>query len=192
MVKVGFIVEGDTEKILVESDNFKKWLINSDIELIRPVLNAKGGGNLLPENIDPMIVQLKQNQAEFIVILTDLEYETSEESVKNRISNPHTNLIFVAIKAIEAWFLADSSAMNKWLEVDSFYEERPEQTPDLPWERLKEIARDLDKRGPGSSKPAFAKKMVNYYDFQFNQSASHANCPSAKRFHDGLLALANN
>lgn len=179
MVKVGFIVEGDTEKVLVESDKFKQSLIDSNIELIRPVLNAKGGGNLLLENIDPMVLQLKQNQAEFIVILTDLEYEISEVLVRNRIVNQHTDLIFVAIKAIEAWFLADSNAMNKWLKIDNFYEELPEETPDLPWERLKEIAKELNKRGPGSNKLAFAKRMVKHYDFQFKQSALHANCSSA-------------
>ena len=49
MVKIGFIVEGDCEKIFIESDNFKNWANMQGIEICSPVVNAKGGGNLLPQ-----------------------------------------------------------------------------------------------------------------------------------------------
>ncbi|PTQ87123.1 hypothetical protein [Agitococcus lubricus] len=49
MVKVGFIVEGDTEKLIVESPAFVAWLVANGITLVNPVVNAKGGGNLLPQ-----------------------------------------------------------------------------------------------------------------------------------------------
>ncbi len=51
MVKVGFIVEGDTEKVIVESPAFSAWLTANGITLCHPVIDAKGGGNLLPQNI---------------------------------------------------------------------------------------------------------------------------------------------
>ena len=38
--------------------------------------------------------------------------------------------------ALEAWFLADSQAMNAWLKIDDFHEPQREATPDKPWERI--------------------------------------------------------
>lgn len=190
MVKVGFIVEGGTEKILVESLGFNTWLQQHGIELIHPVIDAEGSGNLLPKNIEPMIRQLQAHNPNHIVILTDLERDPSIAEVKRRIGTEHTDLIFVAVKAIESWFLADTDAMIKWLKVDSFYENLPEQTPDLPWDRLKEISSNLNKKGPGSSKPVFAKRMVKHNGFMIANAAQHLNCPSAKFFIDGLNALA--
>lgn len=189
MVKVGFIVEGDTEKIIIESATFKHWAMSQGLEVCTPVINATGGGNLLPHNIGPMVKQLQQNNSNHIVILTDLEEKPSEDIVRERIGTTHTDLVFIAVKAIEAWFLADSAALKEWLKVDQIIEEKPEQTTGLPWIRLKEIAKSLEKRGPGSSKPGFAKLMVNEYGFSIEKAAQHPACPSAKRFHDGLINL---
>ena len=189
MVRVGFIVEGDTERIIIESAIFKQWAKTQGLEVCTPVIDAKGGGNLLPQNIVPMVNQLQQSNPNHIVILTDLEEEPSEATVRQRIGTAHTSLIFIAVKAIEAWFLADSAALKKWLEVEQIFEEKPEQTIGLPWIRLKEVAVSFKKQGPGSSKPGFAKRMVNHYGFSIEKAAQHPACPSAKRFHDGLIAL---
>lgn len=42
MVKVGFIVEGDCEKIIIESPQFKQFLLSCGFELVTPVINAAG------------------------------------------------------------------------------------------------------------------------------------------------------
>jgi len=186
MVKVGFIVEGATEKIIIESENFNLWLKSNDIELVSPVMDAKGGGNLLPKYIEPMIAQLKRNDAQHIAVLTDLEHEESVQAVIDRITNDNVNSISVAVKAIEAWFLADTQAMNKWLGKDDFYENEPENTADLPWSRLKQITSDLGLRGPGN-KVTFTKKMVNHYGYTIENSSTHANCQSAKLFLNDLM-----
>jgi hypothetical protein len=191
VVKIGFIVEGDTEKIVIESDTFQKWAKTQGIEICSPVLNAKGSGNLLPQNIEPMIVQLQRAKPNHIVILTDLEYEPNEDAVRNRIGTTHTELIFVAVKAIEAWFLADTHALKKWLKID-VTEYQPENTEQMPWDRLKAIAVELGQRGTGDSKPAFAKRMVKHYEFSMASAAQHPNCPSAKKFHNGLIELGLN
>ncbi|WP_255557138.1 hypothetical protein [Sodalis sp. dw_96] len=44
MVKVGFIVEGDSERTIIESAIFKQFLKDHDFELVRPVIDAKEGG----------------------------------------------------------------------------------------------------------------------------------------------------
>jgi len=190
VVKLGFIVEGSTEKILIESPRFSLWLSQQGLELVKPVIDAKGGGNLLPKYLEPMVSTLNAVNADHIIILTDLENQVDIGGVKQRLANEYTDLIFIAVKAIEAWFLADSLAMQQWLKEEGFYEAQPEETVDLPWDRLSEIADELNKRGTGKSKPAFAKKMVKHYEFEIKNAAAHLNCPSADFFCTGLVALA--
>lgn len=179
MVKVGFIVEGASERIVVESEMFRHLCRLAGFELVTPVVDAQGGGNLLPQNIDAFISRLENADAQHIFVLTDLEDEASVTDVRDRISDARINTTFVAVKALEAWYLADTKAMNNWLGISDFYEENPEATADKPWNRLKEIAADLGKRGPGN-KVAFTKKLVKHWEFSLERAASHPNCPSAK------------
>ena len=60
MVKVGFIVEGESEKLVVESPMFQQWLHDHDCTLVTPVIDAKGGGNLLPQQALILFHQLLQ------------------------------------------------------------------------------------------------------------------------------------
>lgn len=189
MVKVGFIVEGDTEKILIESDRFKAFARNNGLEVCSPVIDAKGGGNLLPQNISQSVARLRMANVGHIVILTDLETAPDVEAVKARIGSLHTNLIFVAVKAIEAWFLADTQALRRWLRMADVFEAAPEETPEMPWERLKALATEKGARGPGNSKPIFARNMCKHHGFDLAQAALHPACPSAKLFHDALVKL---
>lgn len=189
MVRIGFIVEGDTEKILIDSKSFRAWAKTQGIEICTPVIDAKGGGNLLPQNIEPMLNQLRRQSPDHIVILTDLEDAPNQEAVRQRIKSTNITLVFIAVKAIEAWFLADSFALQKWLGLDQVYEPKPEETPGMPWLRIKALAAELNKRGPGSTKNAFAKRMVDSYGFSIANAAQHPECPSAKSFYDGLVGL---
>ena len=190
MVRLGFIVEGDSEKILVESAGFKSWANAQGLEICSPVINAKGGGNLLPHHMGPMLTQLARTAPDHIVVLTDLEDASDVAAVKARITDTHTQLIFVAVKALEAWFLADTQAMRSWLKQPEFLELTPEQTPGMPWDRLKDIANEHGARGPGSSKVIFAKKFCREHNYQISNAAGHPACQSAKVFHDTLIGLA--
>ncbi len=189
MVKIGFIVEGDTEKIIIESAAFNAWLTAQNISLCHPVIDAKGGGNLLPQNIGAMISTLRSKQVDYIVILTDLEDEASPAVVRSRIGSADTPHIFVAVKAIEAWFLADTLALQKWLGINDIVEDKPEETIGKPWDRLKELAQHHQKPGPGGSKPNFAKKMTKHFGFTTATAAQHPHCPSVKEFCDSLIVL---
>ncbi|MCK5741528.1 MAG: hypothetical protein KAH48_04865 [Chlorobi bacterium] len=188
MVKIGFIVEGDTEKIILDSKYFKKFCKSIEIEIAEPVIDAEGSGNLLPKNIDNYIQKIRQSQPQKIVVLTDLEEEASVLKVRKRINSQDIDIVFVAVKAIESWFLADTVALASWLKVDSVYEEKPEETQNLPWDRLKELAKENKARGTGPSKPTFAKRFINNHNFSIERAAKHSNCPSAKEFYDTLLA----
>jgi len=179
MVKVGFIVEGDSESIIVNSPAFVSLLQMRGFELITPVINAEGGGNLLPKYVERFVERLQKAGAEKICILTDLEDAVSTDEVRERIFHHKVDISFIAVRAIEAWFLADSPAMKKWLTVEAFNEEHPEATLAMPWNRLKEIANQLSKQGPGGSKAAFARRMVTHYGFTVTQAAKHPGCQSA-------------
>ncbi|MFW2176741.1 MULTISPECIES: hypothetical protein [unclassified Moraxella] len=184
MVKVGFIVEGETEKIIIESEQFRAFLQKHGYELIDPVVNAKGGGNLLPKNIEPSIKAIEQGQPDKIFVLTDLENNASIADVRQRIYHAKIELVFVAVKAIEAWFLADTQAMKKFLKSENFaLETYPEQTVTMPFDRIKEIIMQLKVRGIGS-KVLLAKQMTKHHGFSIENSANHPNCPSAKELVD--------
>lgn len=122
MVKIGFIVEGKCEKIVVESETFKNLLQKNGFELIEPVIDANGAGNLLPENIEPFIDVLETMEAERLYILTDSDGLPIKE-VKERIRHTKIAAYFIAVKAIEAWFLADTQAMKKFYNL-SILEEK--------------------------------------------------------------------
>ncbi len=190
MVRIGFIVEGGSEKVIVESKQFRDWLHQNGIELVFPVIDAKGGGNLLPKNIEPLVGRFRSLGVDHICVLTDLEEEPNAQTVKNRIENSNVSFVFVAVKALEGWYLADTEAMNKWLKESDFYEEFPELTHSKPWDRLKEIAQNLNRTGPGN-KISFAKKMVKYFNFQISSSAQHNNCDSAKELIRELRSIGN-
>lgn len=179
MVKVGFIVEGDSEKIVIESEKFKNFLQKNGFKLTEPVIDAKGVGNLLPDNIEPYIDRLEKAGVKKLYILTDSDGNDIEE-VKNRVKHEKITTCFIAVKALEAWFLADTQAMRMFLQDNDFEEEYPEKTQVMPWDRIKEIAKATkDARGPGS-KVTFAKNMTKHWDFSIENAAKHPNCPSAK------------
>lgn len=190
VVRVGFIVEGKTEAMVINSDAFKQWLAQQGLELCRPALDAKGGGNLLPQNLGELVNVINAHAPQYIVILTDLEDAVSTDVIRQRIGTEYTHLVFVAVKAIEAWFLADTMALNSWLKTQGVVEAAPEQTPDMPWEQLKAIAAAQQARGPGT-KASFTKQYIKYHGFDVARAAQHPNCPSVVQFCRGVSALAN-
>jgi hypothetical protein len=137
-----------------------------------------------------MVARLAVGKPDHIVVLTDLEREPDEAAVRQRITEQHTPLIFVAVKALEAWFLADTTAMCRWLKVDTFHEPAPEATPGMPWDHLRTVAQQHQARGPGPSKVLFARNFCDRQGYQLARAASHGACPSARAFHDALIGLA--
>jgi hypothetical protein len=192
MVKVGFVVEGYCEKIFLESLNFRCWAKQHQIEICDPIINARGGGNLCPKTIEASITECRVLASpEKIMVLTDLECEACITVVKARIGDENVDQIVVAKKALEAWFLADIVAMRAWLKNEDFPGElTPEETPDMPWERLKDIAKNYHekRRGPGNKK-LFTKYLMKHFDFSIERAAKHPGCPSAKYFLEKLQKL---
>jgi hypothetical protein len=193
MVKVGFVVEGYCEKILLESSNFRDWAEQNSIQICDPIINACGGGNLCQKNIEASITECRLlANPDKIMVLTDLECDPCVTATKARIGNGTIDQIIVAKKALEAWFMADTEAMRRWFKNDDFQgEPKPENTLGMPWDSLKEIARNhhKEKRGPGTRKTSFAKTMINLFGFSIERAANHPNCSSAKYFLEQLRIL---
>lgn len=194
MVTVGFVVEGASEKRLVESELFQQWLREDcNLEVVDPVVNAAGGGNMCSRNIGVLVGSLRMEaKPDKVVVLADLDPETCAPCVQARkeiIGSQDIDLIAIAKKALESWFLADTEAMRRWLGDDTFYEAAPETSAGMPWDRLKELGRKSG-QGPGT-KSSFSRKFVLRHEFDVRRAAQHAQCPSARYFVERICALGN-
>jgi hypothetical protein len=178
MVKVGFICEGETEKIIVDSVGFKNILAQNNLQLVNAI-DATGNGNLLPKNIFPFIESLKDDGAEKIFILTDLDEDLCIIKTKERINAPETVIVIISVKQIEAWFLADSVTLSKVFGKE--YQFNFPENENYPREKLREIFIKETGRGIGPSKPGFAKRFLNE-GLSISNAANHQHCNSAKYF----------
>lgn len=192
MVKVGFIVEGNTEKVIVNSPQFKAFLNNIGLSIVDPVIDAKGNGNLLPQNIEPYIVLLKGKSADKIIVITDADNNTVNQ-VKKRImpksASYRIDEIVVAVKAFEAWFLACEELMRTVLCIPDFSINKPEETPEAPFDYIKNLTASKQVPGPGT-KVTFAKRVLRH-GFSLQTAASHPHCPSATSFLNYLNQIAS-
>lgn len=194
MVTVGFVVEGASEKRLVESELFQKWLREDcNLEVVEPVVDAAGNGNMCSRNIETFVNNLRTSKnPDKVVVLADLDPDTCAPCVQKRkeiIGSQGIDLVVIAKKAMESWFLADTKAMRQWLEDSTFCETHPETLTEMPWDRLKEL-RTKQGRGPGS-KPSFARKFIHVHGFDVRRAARHSQCPSARYFVEHLCELGN-
>ena len=195
MVTVGFVVEGASEKRLVESELFRKWLREDcNLEVVDPVVDAAGNGNMCSRNIEPFVNNLRTiANPNKVVVLADLDPDTCAPCVQKRkeiIGFQGIDLITIAKKAMESWFLADTKAMRQWLGDDTFYEIHPETLDEMPWDRLKKL-RTQKGRGPGATRLSFARKIIRVHGFDIRRAAQHSQCPSARYFVEHLCALGN-
>jgi hypothetical protein len=189
MVNVGFICEGDTEVKIVKSDAFQAILAANGLRCVSPIQDADGNGNLLPHNITEKRQVLTKNGATHIVILIDQDNDTSITATRQRIGDYPDQHTVIAVRAAEAWFLADSATISIMLEIP-FHLDHPEQEID-PFETIRQLFIEKNGRGVGT-KPILARRMLKY-GFSIERAAAHPNCPSAHYFLTKLqtLALAN-
>jgi hypothetical protein len=190
VVNIGFICEGYTELFILESDSFKSILNSLKLKSVG-VINVEGNGNLLPQNIKIHQKNLFEKGASLIFVLTDLDKDQCISKTRLRITESKNQIIIVAVKQIESWFLADISTMNLIFKGNYSFE-NPE-SEDIPIETIRKIYFDKFKRGlvGRDEKKKLAKKMIDN-GFSIQNAASHPNCPSAKYFLNHLQSIANN
>ena len=189
MLKLGFIVEGDTERILLESDNFRSLLAELKLDYIPQVINVEGNGNLLPHNLKEHSQVLMDKGATRIVILTDLDKEACITKTKERIQPLENHIVIISIKQIEAWFLADTEAMRILFSDDTFEEQYPESHL-VPFDEISRIKLFKVGRGIGKSKIKLANILIKHTNFSIKRAAEHPNCGSSKYFIEKLKTLS--
>lgn len=193
VVRVGFVVEGHSEKVLVESETFRRWLDKQELKLVDPVVVAGGQRQLEKGTTSGMglasLLRKRSANLDRLVVLADLDPSETVPCIterRNRVDSEAIDLVVIARKAIESWFLADTRAMRSWTNDESYCETHPEATPNMPWDRMKEV-------GPvrrGRSKVLFAKRLITEHGFDVVQAAKHPRCPTARYFVERVSALA--
>lgn len=186
MVKVGFLCEGKTEVKFVRSEKFQDCLRRIGIEAVEPVLDAKGGGNLLPDNSKEFLETLWSNGAQKIVVLTDLDEDACITLTKQRISASDDKVVIVAVRTIESWFLADSETLS-FLLKQKFEFDYPEKE-EIPFMTMRNVFLEKQNREIGD-KEILAARMLKY-GFSLENAANHPSCPSATYFLNKLQQLA--
>jgi len=187
-LRIGFICEGKTEKNVIESDSFQQWLRQQDFDCILPVIDAKGNGNLLPQRIDVLRQELLDQKAEKIFVITDLDVDNCITSTRQRITERDDQIIIVAVRQIESWFLSDTPTLQYLFGDYTFVIDKPEQDIN-PFLTLQQLLLTKTKRGVGS-KNILVSRMLKY-GFTVERAAEHPNCPSARYFLDKLQTLAS-
>ena len=187
MVNIGFICEGYTELFILKSENFKSILVEFNLNLVG-IVNVEGNGNLLPQNIDRHRQNLIRDGAEIIFILTDLDEDQCITKTRLRITEKENQHIIIAVKQIEAWFLADTNTMKSILK-GNFLFDYPEKEI-IPFETIRKIYFDKFLKGivGTDQKKKLAQKMLEA-GFSVQNAANHPNCPSALYFLDKLKSI---
>ena len=192
MMKIGFICEGLSDRKFLESEKFNHFLFGIGLDCVN-VIDAEGSGNLLPHNISGYIQRLEQLGAEKIVILTDLDADACITMTKQRINARPEDIVLVAVKELESWFLASTTTMRKLLNDDAFYFEFPEKEADS-FEQIRQLK--FNKTGSGITKGAGGKrKLISILltlGLDIRQAATHENCYSAKYFVQKLSSISSN
>lgn len=200
MVTIGFIVEGDSEAILVKSEGFICFLNNLKLHCSKElVINAGGKFNLYNPNADfskigirvtGWIETLKAKGAELIFIL--LDFDDSDDSFtlfKQKVCHHESNVIVIAKQELEAWYLADTAALNNYLGTTDLAIENPESFLN-PLDELKRLRHLYSNKGIADKK--FLTKHFIRSGFSLKNAADHSNCHSAKYFLHKLIAIVAN
>jgi hypothetical protein len=189
VVTLGFIVEGGSEKIILESPAFREYMQKNGFAFIPDVIDIEGGGKLLPEHREESVQILKDKGATHILILADLEDAPCITSVIEKIAPGENQDVVISKKTLEAWYLADTAALHRFLGSTEYSCEYPESyLPAL--EEIKRVRLLINKQGV-SNKKILARKMLKS-QFTIENAAAHQNCPSAKYFLQKIKALSQN
>jgi len=189
MVKVGFLVEGGCERIVLKSAAFQSFLAEKLIQPIGDVIDMDGKGNLQvsSKRMQSQVKALRDLGADWIVVLRDMDNAASFDSVKAEVYIANDITVCMAVQELEAWFVADSDTLSILFNT-SFHYEEPE-TILKPATFLHDQRMHYTQRGI-KDKKGFAATMINK-GFSIERAAGHPNCPSARYFLNKLQTLAS-
>jgi hypothetical protein len=196
LVKIGFIVEGPSDAKIIRSPAFSKLLRQNNLELVDIIVpegkthffHPKAVFEQIQPKVESYIKRLESKGAAIIIfwIDQDEEEEPCFTSVKSKIPHRENNLILICKRSLEAWYIADSTAMSSLLgEVYHFAE--PETLMN-PFETVRTLLKEKLNRGVGD-KILLANKILSH-GFSITNAAAHPNCSSARYFITKLQSLS--
>ena len=197
MVTVGFIVEGDSEAILLKDDSFLSFLQSININCNKDlVINAGGKNNLYHPHADFSAIErkvkgwvetLKDKGASVIFFLIDFDNsDPCFTQFKSKVYHYPQNIIVIAKQALEAWYLADHIALSAYLQQNILPVKQPE-LPLSPFEEIKKLKLQYKNRSIADKK--FLTKDMIRSGFALTNAAAHPECLSAQYFLSKLNAL---
>ncbi|RLD59623.1 MAG: hypothetical protein DRJ05_06145 [Bacteroidetes bacterium] len=194
MVKIGLIVEGNSELIVYKSPSFIKVLDGFNLSLLKVVTPGGRPNFFRKEQIEKYCNELFDEGADKVFLIIDKETgNASLSEIKEKIYNCNTEnqILIIQVMTLESWFLADSVALSKAFKK-KFSFDYPEKV-DNPYLVLKNefISKTGIGLGPKESTMP-AQKMVRKFGFSIENVAKHPNCPSAKYFLKKLSELNPN
>ncbi len=182
-------MEGPSDKIFFESEQFRNYLKELTINFIPEVINANGNGNLLPKNINEFTESLIAKGATHIFIITDLDADKCVTLTKERIKPLAIHKCIVVKKDIEAWFLADSKTMSLFLGKQNFVCENPESIIN-PFNEIHRLKMEYQSKGIGTHKIRLANMLVNL-GLSFQNILKHNNATSVNYFNSKLKEISH-
>ena len=189
MVKIGFIVEGGCEKIILKAIEFQTYLKDHQIQQVGDVIDMDGKGNLKYSSLrmNTQIQLLRDAGAEWIIVLRDMDNADSFNAVRGEVYRADDVQVCIAVQELEAWFLADSKTLSVLFQNDFKYD-LPEAVL-KPFDLLVSLRKHYTGRGIGDKK-VFARTMLAS-GFTIENAAQHPNCSSARYFLTKLQTLAS-
>ena len=191
MVKIGFVVEDDAMRLVIESMSFTHIIESLGIESVG-VFSADGRDWFRHKNekINSFMMIFQQSGADYIYFLMDLEDDSCITLSKKKIYKYSDNQVsIVVVKAIESWFLADSQTLSSIFNQEYYYS-NPELMDATPFDTLREEFIRLTGRGIGKRRNLHTKMMISN-GFSVVNAASHTDCRSAKYFINSLKENRN-
>ncbi len=193
MVRVGFIVEGTSDFIILKSDKFQNLLkYKLDIETEESLIRIARSQSRLKKNFVSLVRNLQKQNVDYIFTLVD--QDDKEEHRKNRKYTPpdcpitvvneirnfrdnknyvfNENTFVIMTREMEAWFLADA-------EMNFNYDGNVEEILNPS---------DLVGKQLGTSDHI---RIANKVKERFSLIRASENSKSAKRFLDKLEQISN-
>ena len=121
--KVGFIVEGPSDKPVVEA-------LIKGMDFI-PIIRIAGGSKILTAS-EWITSRLYEAGAEKVIALVDShchpDIETFEKKVKEKMGRIKGLTLCIVIHAIESWMLSDEKALGNYLHSEVPHQTSPEES----------------------------------------------------------------
>jgi len=167
-VRVGIVVEGDTERRLLE--NHRSWFQTRGLEV--KVVQANGRPRLIQEaRFHLEVMRLKQCEYTFFLLdQDDDQCPPATAALLQEVRREPDAIVCVVARELEAWFLADAHAILK--ATGQRFTGIPTDEIDRPAEQLKELFH-RSKHHKFLTKMEMMRAISPHFDFE---RAAQGNC----------------